>query len=84
MSLQELGKLDFSKYPVLEKKEHNLYCTRFKSFKTLYNHMLNAFQKEDLIEILNEQLTIYFEELEKSLVACANSSKACSEASYKQ
>lgn len=61
-----------------------MYCTRFKSFKTLYAHMLNAFQKDDLIEIFNEQLTIYFEKLEKSLTNCANSSKELSEGSYKQ
>jgi len=83
-SLQELCKLDYAKYPALDKKEYNTYCSRFKSFKTLYTHMINGFPKEEIIEILDGNLTIYFEKIEKSLVNYSNSYKIESEVSYKQ
>lgn len=85
MSLLELSKLDLAKYPVLEKKEYNLYCSRFKSFKTLYNHMQNGFEKDEIIEIFKENLTIYFEKLEKALVVDGvKKTKIESDASNKQ
>ena len=81
-SIDELSKLDFSKYPVLDKKDYNVYCNRFKSFKTLYNHMLNGFEKDEMAQIFNENLTIYFESLGKALQV--GSSRIDSDASFKQ
>lgn len=77
-----MNKLDFSKYPVLDKKEFNLYCNKFKSFKTLYNHMLNGFDKDEMTIIFNENLKFYFDSLEKVLqIECI---KIESESSFKQ
>jgi hypothetical protein len=67
MSIEEISKLDFSKYPFFD-KDYNAYCKKFNSFKTLYNHMLNGFENSEIISILNDNLKIYFEFLDKNMI----------------
>lgn len=83
-SLNELTSLDFAKYPVLNKSEFNQYCIKFSMFKTLYNHMLNGFNNDEINEIFQNNFTIYFDKLEKLLVFSINNHKIEIDAGYKQ
>jgi hypothetical protein len=82
--LNEFIKLDFAKYPALNKNEYNQYCIKFSMFKTLYNHMLNGYAKEDIVEIFQNNFTVYFDKLEKLLVNSMNNNRIESDAGFKQ
>jgi hypothetical protein len=76
--------MDFAHYPVLEKKEFNSYCNKFKSFKILYTHMLNTFEVEEIKILVIQNLHQFFDQLEKILIGHFKSSQFASESSYKQ
>lgn len=82
-SIEELSKIDLLKYPIFD-KDYNIYCKKFAAFKTLYNHMINAFENDEIISIFNENLNIYFEKLEKAMLGALNGSKVESDTAIKQ
>jgi len=53
-------------------------------FKTVYNHMINGFSYDDIVQIYTNNFTIYFDKLEKLLVNLSKNFKIESEGGYKQ
>jgi len=53
-------------------------------FKTVYNHMIHGFSNEEIVEIFQNNFTIYFDKLEKLILTKFNSSKIESDTGFKQ
>jgi hypothetical protein len=83
LSLEELYKLEYAKYPVFEKDVNN-YCKKFSSFKTLYNHMVNAFEIETINEIITDNFNTYFTKIEQIVLNSHSNKPMESKNSMKQ
>lgn len=70
--MDELNKIDFSKYPIFENENPplNPYTKKFiLSFRPIYIAMLTAFENNDIIQILSENLKLFFDKIEKYIIS---------------
>ena len=78
--MDSLSKMDFTNYPVYE-NDVTPFIKKFSIFRTIYIAMINSLDNEIIINILDDNLKLFFEKFEKFI---SNAPKIENENSLKQ
>lgn len=60
-TINEFKALDFSNYPTFTEKDYNNYIKKFCRMKKLYDNMIGAFDKKDIIDVFNKIFKSFFD-----------------------
>lgn len=63
-TINEFKTLDFTNYPTFTEKDFNNYIKKFCRMKKLYDIMVGAFDKKDIIDIFNKIFKSFFDLME--------------------
>ena len=78
--MDAISKMDFINYPIYD-NDVTPFIKKFYTFRSIYTAMINALENEIILNILEDNLKLFFEKFEKFI---SNAPKIENENSLKQ